>query len=69
MFNGRCRGLGVVPCRGLGVGERVRETPRPIQQRLEQMAAMLVRLTDDDIGTIIRRESHWQSRVLRNDRH
>jgi hypothetical protein len=22
-----------------------------------------------DIGTIIRRESHWQSRVLRNDLH
>ena len=25
--------------------------------------------SQENIGTIIRRESHWQSRVLRNDRH
>ena len=33
------------------------------------LVTFIVDLQREYIGTIIRRESHWQSRVLRNDRH
>jgi hypothetical protein len=41
-----------------------------IESELATLFFVLSRIPADmAIGTIIRRESHWQSRVLRNDLH
>jgi hypothetical protein len=49
--------------RDVGVGSAMRRWSQPVDATLYLKEEM------ECIGTIILRESHWQSRVLRNDLH